>query len=442
MPTKIRCMRRVSVNFEANGNRRCCGYMPLGSLYYPGYVTPQEHKFEQMDHHMGATNLVYGLSTHEIPMKQSFDTNLCRVSEVSDLTCENNCVSQETINALKSVIRTLECNRSDGNESARGQGSPYSTDTGDRMGSGAALDDTTAEQGFLYSTDNTSLNSTGQRKAGGEAVSPLLMTRQDRDLFILARITVDSIVQTLFKLDNYMALQAEQQRNQYNLEPYLLPEVPVNVPPCMDPFVQMQMTAKQQQQPPKGRARRTVKVMPVQPLVIMPAAAPQPAPAPAAPPAPALYRPERHRMRPRKRRAAPETAAAAAATKTAAAKETKRDSGTTMWCPSRCCQCFCGVNASGGREFKAFTQTVSSIPLHGGYCSPSDSPAQATNFTSSLSPSHETSFSPCHATSLSPSHILPMLHPILLPLVLPAFASIPCSFPYAFPYFFAYSFPP
>ncbi|XP_060644753.1 uncharacterized protein LOC132783543 [Drosophila nasuta] len=288
LPTRIRCMQQLCVDIEANDKRTLQGaMMPIDNLL--GYLH-NDSKFEQMHEHMQGSNLIYNLTTPSLSSGYGG-------YEVQQLSGDNNSSPSELITALRSAIDALE--RSPG--------------ANEQVGDAAAtrMESDTREPTFP-------LEQRSPQPTGNNELQAL----------------TDLVRQTMFRLDNYMALQAEQQTQQLDLDPYLMPELPANPPSFMNPLKQLNMWQQLKTTPSKGRVKRTVKVMPVQPLVIMP-----PTPPPQSTPAP-----ERYRLRPRKKRA---TAAAPSAIEVPKeVKETKRDSGTTMWCPSEYCQHFCGVNCA------------------------------------------------------------------------------------------------
>lgn len=154
---------------------------------------------------------------------------------------------------------------------------------------------------------------------------------------------IDLVRLTIVKLDNYITLsQKEQQQmnqnqqgNQLNIEPYLMStELRPHVDMITDPALQSMLFNKVRQ---KVRMKRTVKVMPVQPLVIIHPSTP-PQPDPASTQAANTTRPaDRYRVRKRRRHGGIESSHNSV--------KNKRDCGTTMWCPNPDCQCSNGLSS-------------------------------------------------------------------------------------------------
>lgn len=147
---------------------------------------------------------------------------------------------------------------------------------------------------------------------------------------------IDLVRLTILKLDSYITLsQKEQQQmnqnqqgNQLNIEPYLMSsELRPHVDMITDPALQSMLFNKVRQ---KVRMKRTVKVMPVQPLVIIQPSTPLPPDPPSTQAANTTRPVDRHRVRKRRRHGGIES------THDNSVKK-KRDCGTTMWCPNPDC---------------------------------------------------------------------------------------------------------
>lgn len=158
----------------------------------------------------------------------------------------------------------------------------------------------------LDNTQDLGESLTEDTKAEGKEATEDTTPQGERDNQI--KTLTDLIRQTMRKLDNYMTLQSVQQQqqqqrqqqaqgSQLNMNPYL--DLP-RMTQYMESSLPMTLV-NSLQQPAKTRGKRLVKVMPVQPLVIMPtqtATAPVATPAPAAPVEP----PAKYRVRVRRKR--------------------------------------------------------------------------------------------------------------------------------------------
>ncbi|EDW63897.2 uncharacterized protein [Drosophila virilis] len=392
MPTKIRRIRRVCVNIEANGCRPCRCLKSMNSLYYPDesvYYNPWNlDKGNQMQQHMNSSvyaHAMHNLCSPGMAAGSSSGLNYGGTRLPAGVTVCNNSSQEEAIAELKYMLDTLEQQ-----QQMTDMGAYYSSATQatnslisppsfhpcvhpvfhphfqphfrsnlqpccqpSSCSTHASQNSEGSAHTVLDYTQDLGESLTEEAKAEGKEAAEDTTPQGERDNQI--KTLTDLMRQTMRKLDNYMTLQSAQQQqqqqqaqgSQLNMNSYL--DLP-RLTQYMKSSLPMTLV-NSLQQPAKTRGKRLVKVMPVQPLVIMPAqtaTAPAATPAPAAPvEPPAKYRVRVRRKRPSSGKSTSKSQVAescpASSCQVEASGQNMRDSSTTMWCPRDCCKHCCGV---------------------------------------------------------------------------------------------------
>ncbi|TDG45379.1 hypothetical protein AWZ03_008145 [Drosophila navojoa] len=328
VPTKIRRIRRLFVNIEANGFPKCsCSTIKPRVLVKPSYDPWAVAKYQQME----MNSAVYAYALNHLCTGTDSNWDDCGLERPSAGSNE-----PDNMNELRLLLDDLNELRD------RQQDNSFYQPRENLVNQSSFITNQAQPTYSMGSLPNYS-QQFSERNMNCEA---------DIRKAELNTLT-DMLKQTMAKLDSLVILQAEKQA----LVP---PQLDMSYMPQLGKLLDNASPLSKLNKPPKtARVKRLVKVMPVQPLVIMPAAVPNqatatPTAAPAAPetpvaPAKVPYTKYRPRLRKKRYKAAgTNTSAESSAnlmsgSQIAESASHLKDSGTTMWCPRSCCKNCCGV---------------------------------------------------------------------------------------------------
>ncbi|XP_017857774.1 PREDICTED: uncharacterized protein LOC108610284 [Drosophila arizonae] len=363
VPTKIRRIRRLFVNIEANGcPKYSCSTIRPRVLVKPSYDPWAVAKCQQME----TNSAVYAYALNSLCTGTDSHWNECGLARPSAGASE-----PENMNELRLLLDNL-------NELQNGQQGNSFYQPRENLASQSCLTADQAQPTYSMGSLPNYSQQFSERNMNCEA---------DIRKAELNTLT-DMLQQTMAKLDSLVSLQTEKQAQ-------VPPQLDMSYMPQLGKLLDNGSPLSLLSKAPKStRAKRLVKVMPVQPLVIMPAAVanqatatPTVAPAaPVTPVAPAKVPYTKYRTRLRKKRykaagtntSADSSANLMSSSQIAESASQVKDSGTTMWCPRSCCKHCCGIVTDSATSMSESTLKTQQSEAKDMSMTPLSSPIQLT----------------------------------------------------------------